>query len=68
MLDGEKLRMIKEKNKDVIIIELASNPGGVDFEKANELDLNVIKALGLPGKVAPYTAAKYIKKVIKKII
>ena len=68
ILDDKKLKIIKEKNKDTIIIELASNPGGIDFKKAEEYNLKVIKALGVPGKVAPFTAAKYIKETIGKIL
>jgi len=55
-------------NKDCLIIDLASNPGGVDQVKAKELDLKYISALALPGKVAPITAAKYIKETIYNIL
>lgn len=54
--------------KEAIIIDLASNPGGTDFEYANQNKIKVIHALGLPGKNTPYTAAKIIKKSIYKII
>ncbi|MGO1367900.1 MAG: dipicolinate synthase subunit DpsA [Senegalia sp. (in: firmicutes)] len=65
--------ILKEKelcnlNKDTLIIDLASKPGGVDFIKAKEMNLNVNWALGLPGKVAPITAAKIIKDTIYNII
>lgn len=66
ILDKEKLEFIKDKK--TIIIELASNPGGIDLEKAKELEIKVIKALGLPGNVAPLTAARYIKEILNKII
>lgn len=66
ILDEDKLRHIKDKG--TLIIDLASNPGGVDFKKAEEYNIKAIKALGLPGKVAPITAAKYIKQILKKII
>ena len=65
ILDEKNLIKIK---KDCIIIDLASKPGGVDFEKAKELGINVMWALALPGKVAPYTAAKYLKDTIDKEI
>ena len=51
-------------NKNVLIIDVASDPGGIDKESANKLGLNVITALGIPGKEMPKTAAKYIKKII----
>lgn len=52
----------------VLIIDLASRPGGVDFETAKELGRRVIWALSLPGKVAPYTAGKIIKDTILNIM
>lgn len=66
ILDKPKLEKIRDKK--TIIIELASSPGGIDFVKAQEYNIKIIKALGLPGKVAPYTAAKYIKNTLDKII
>lgn len=44
------------------VIDLASKPGGVDLEAAKMLGVNVIWALGLPGKVAPESAGEIIQK------
>lgn len=66
VLDEENLKVLK--NKNTLIIELASKPGGIDLEKAEEYNLKVIKAQGLPGKVAPKTAAKYIKDTLENLI
>ncbi len=55
-------------NENVLIIDLASKPGGVDFEAARALGVNVIWALSLPGKVAPVSAGKIIKNTITNII
>lgn len=44
------------------IIDLASKPGGVDLDAAKTFGVNVIWALGLPGKVAPTTAGEIIQK------
>lgn len=49
---------------DALIIDLASKPGGVDFNSAKELDKKVIWALSLPGKTAPVTAGIIIKDTI----
>ena len=68
ILDKNRLELIKKYNKDVIVIELASAPGGIDYIEAQNNSIKVIKALGLPGKVAPYTSAKYIKEIINEII
>jgi dipicolinate synthase subunit A len=65
ILDNEMLSKIR---KDTIIIDLASKPGGVDFEKAKRAGLKAIWALSLPGKVAPITAAKFIKETINNIL
>lgn len=68
ILDENKLKLIKEKNSDITIIELASMPGGIDFKKAEEYGIEIIKAQGLPGKVAPLSSAKYIKETLKTIL
>lgn len=60
--------ILKAVNSNCLIIDLASKPGGVDFEKAKELGLRVIWALSLPGKVAPVTAAEFIKDTAYNII
>ena len=55
-------------NKDVLMIDVASNPGGIDKEYAASKNLKVITALEIPGKEAPKTAAKYIKEIISKLV
>ena len=55
-------------SKDCLIIDLASKPGGVDFDEAQCLGLNVIWALSLPGKVAPVSAGEIITETILNII
>ncbi len=66
MIMNEKL--LKKLNTDCIVIDLASSPGGVDFEKAEELGIKAILAAGLPGKVAGVTAAAIIRDTIYNII
>lgn len=65
MIDQTNIKYI---NKECTIIDLASAPGGVDFEVARNIGLNVTWALSLPSKVAPKSAAKYIKEAIDNII
>ena len=65
ILDKERLELLKE---DVVIIDLASNPGGVDRKVAREKGLKVIWALSLPGKVAPVTSAEFIKETLYHIL
>ncbi|MBR5586838.1 MAG: dipicolinate synthase subunit DpsA [Clostridia bacterium] len=61
----EVLRNIRS---DTLIIDLASKPGGVDFDAAKQLDIKVIQALGLPGKCSPVTAGKIIKATVENIL
>ena len=61
----EELSMV---NKECILIDLASKPGGINFAKAEELKLETYWALGLPGKVAPKSAAMYMADKIEKKI
>lgn len=65
ILDENNLKKVR---KDSIIIDLASKPGGVDFEKAKDMGLKTIWALSLPGKVAPVTAAEFMRDTIYNII
>lgn len=65
ILDEKRLKCLK---KESVIIDLASSPGGVDFSKAKELKINTTWALALPTKVAPRTAAVYLKNVIDELI
>ena len=65
MLNKDNLKLVK---KQCVIIDLASSPGGVDFEEAKKQNLQASLELALPGKVAPKTSAKYIKTIIEKII
>lgn len=58
-----KMRLQKLK-KDCLLIDLASNPGGIDFEEAEKLGIKCVWALALPGKVAPVTTAEIIKNSI----
>ena len=61
ILNEEKLKLL---DKNSLVIDLASKPGGVDYEKVSNIGVKVIWALALPGKVAPYSAAKAIKQTI----
>ena len=53
--------------KDVLIIDLASRPGGVDMPVAREFGIKTIWALSLPGKVAPITAGNIIMQAVLNI-
>ena len=65
LLEGERLDLIK---KEAVIIDLASNPGGVDRKAAREKGLKVIWALSLPAKVAALTSAEFIKETLYHVL
>ena len=61
ILGVEELAALKE---GAVVLDLASLPGGVDDESAAALSVKVIHALGLPGKEAPLTAARYLRDTV----
>lgn len=61
-------RTLNAMNKNTLLIDLASKPGGVDFESAKKANVNVIWALSLPGKTAPVTSGKIIFETIMNIL
>ncbi|MBD9158555.1 MAG: dipicolinate synthase subunit DpsA [Clostridiales bacterium] len=65
VLNKERLQYVK---KDALLMDLASNPGGIDKKEAKELNLKLVWALALPGKVAPVTTAEFIKDTIYNIL
>ena len=65
VLTKERL-MLADKN--VLIIDLASEPCGTDFKAAEELGITAKKALGLPGKFAPKTAGEILKETVLNIL
>lgn len=56
--------MLQEVKEDALIIDLASNPGGVDRNAIKELGIKFNWALSLPGKVAPLTSAEFMKETL----
>ena len=65
ILSKNELEHIK---KNTLVIDLASKPGGVDFDYAKEAGIKVIWALSLPGRVAPVTSGIIIKDTILNIL
>lgn len=59
---------LAELEPDSVIIDLASKPGGTDFEAARAFGLRAIHALSLPGRWAPETAADAIRMALYNII
>lgn len=65
MLDCRLLDLVSE---EAFILDLASAPGGVDFDYAAKRGIKAVHALGIPGKVACRSAAVYIYDTIMKIL
>lgn len=60
--------IMSQMHPAILIIDLASAPGGTNFEYAKKKGLKAIHALGLPGKVAPKSAGNIIADVICELI
>jgi dipicolinate synthase subunit A len=60
--------VLDKQTQNTLIIDLASKPGGVDFEYAKEKNIPTIHALSLPAKCAPITAAKIIFRMIEQFL
>lgn len=61
VLDRECLKKVKT---EALIIDIASAPGGVDFEAAEELGIDAKQCLGIPGKYAACSAAAILTETI----
>lgn len=65
ILTPERLQYVRE---ECLLIDLASNPGGIDKKTVKDRELKLVWALALPGKVAPVTTAEFIKDTIHNIL
>lgn len=60
--------LLKEVSPQVTIIDIASHPGGVDYNAAKEYGINATLYLGIPGKTAPKTSAEILGDKITNLI
>lgn len=58
--------ILNSLNNSTLIIDLASLPGGIDFEKAKEKNIKTIHYLGIPGKISSKSAANAIFNFLKE--
>lgn len=56
--------VLRDMQKDTLMIDLASAPGGVDANAAGKYGVRVIWALSLPGKYAPASAGEIIADTV----
>ncbi|MDC3416350.1 dipicolinate synthase subunit DpsA [Aquibacillus salsiterrae] len=59
---------IQQMKSHTLIIDLASKPGGTDFDFAEKRGIKALHSLGLPGIVAPKTAGEILGSVILQIL
>ncbi len=60
--------MLAEMPQHALIIDLASKPGGVDFEYAEKRGMKALLAPSLPGIVAPKTAGQILADTLATLI
>ncbi|OPY59101.1 MAG: Dipicolinate synthase subunit A [Pelotomaculum sp. PtaU1.Bin035] len=53
---------------EAVIIDMASDPGGTDFQAAERLGIKAVLAPSLPGRVAPKTAGRILAQAIIRIL
>lgn len=56
---------LKSVKRNVVIIDIASRPGGVDFDYCRRNEICAKLCLGLPGKYAQKSSAEILLEVIK---
>lgn len=59
--------MIKLLKKNTLIIDIASKPGGTDFDACKRYGIHASLCLRLPGKYAPETSADILNSIILSI-
>jgi dipicolinate synthase subunit A len=60
--------VLSHMDKDCVIIDIASKPGGTDFRYAERRGMTAILAPSLPGLVAPKTAGRIIADSLCRIL
>lgn len=61
-------KLLRDLDKTTLIIDLASQNGGVDTASAEKYGIKVVKALSLPGKTSPKTAGKIIYETVINVL
>lgn len=60
--------LLSKVNPECVILDIASNPGGVDKNAALRLKISVRHVLGIPGKYAPKSSGEEMAKELINII
>ena len=59
--------VLEQLSPGVLIVDLASRPGGVDWKTAREMELKAVHALALPGQLTPVSGAIAIQHAVYQI-
>ena len=60
--------LLNRFDRRALFIDLASKPGGIDLDAAQQLGVKTIWAHGLPGETAPVTSGEIIAETISAMI
>ncbi|MGN0351979.1 MAG: dipicolinate synthase subunit DpsA [Roseburia sp.] len=58
--------IIRELPKDAYLLDIASKPGGIDFQSAKEHGIQAELLLGIPGRYAPMESAYILARAIER--
>nr|WP_243259339.1 dipicolinate synthase subunit DpsA [Clostridium sp. 'deep sea'] len=58
--------VLRKMSQNTVIIDIASSPGGTDFEVAEQLGIKAVLKPGIPGKYSPSSAGEIMANCINK--
>lgn len=58
--------ILRQTREDILILDIASKKGGVDYDAANKLNIRAFLCPSLPGKYAPKACAKGMTDIFMK--
>lgn len=59
--------VLEQLRPGVLVVDLASRPGGVDWEGARALGIKAVHALALPGQLVPVSGAAAIRNAVYEL-
>ena len=60
--------VLMAQSKSCLVIELASKPGGIDREAAQNIGIKLIDGSSLPGRFSPKSAGEFIKEAVYNML
>lgn len=59
--------VLEQLRPGTLVVDLASKPGGVDWEAARQLNVKAVHALALPGQLTPVSGALAIRNAVYEL-